>query len=86
MSKLYSPFQIGAIRLDHRIVQSPLTRLRSDQPGGRAERHDGEILQSAAPRKAVCRSPKQPRSRFRAAVISARPVSTRTRKLKAGAR
>jgi N-ethylmaleimide reductase len=33
MSKLYSPFQIGAIRLDHRIVQSPLTRLRSDQPG-----------------------------------------------------
>jgi N-ethylmaleimide reductase len=33
MSKLYSPFQIGAIRLDHRIVQAPLTRLRSDQPG-----------------------------------------------------
>jgi N-ethylmaleimide reductase len=33
MSKLYSPFQIGAVRLDHRIVQSPLTRLRSDQPG-----------------------------------------------------
>ncbi|QPF91032.1 alkene reductase [Bradyrhizobium commune] len=33
MSKLYSPVQIGAIRLDHRIVQAPLTRLRSDQPG-----------------------------------------------------
>ena len=33
MSKLYTPFQIGAVRLDHRIVQAPLTRLRSDQPG-----------------------------------------------------
>jgi len=33
MSKLYQPIQLGAIRLDHRIVQAPLTRLRSDQPG-----------------------------------------------------
>jgi N-ethylmaleimide reductase len=33
MSKLYSSVGIGAIRLDHRIVQAPLTRLRSDQPG-----------------------------------------------------
>jgi N-ethylmaleimide reductase len=33
MSKLYQPIQIGAIHLDHRIVQAPLTRLRSDQPG-----------------------------------------------------
>jgi N-ethylmaleimide reductase len=33
MSKLYNPIQIGAIRLGHRIVQAPLTRLRSDQPG-----------------------------------------------------
>jgi len=33
MSKLYTPVQIGAVRLDHRIVQAPLTRLRSDQPG-----------------------------------------------------
>ncbi|MBR1174732.1 alkene reductase [Bradyrhizobium sp. KB893862 SZCCT0404] len=33
MSKLYQPVQIGAVRLDHRIVQAPLTRLRSDQPG-----------------------------------------------------
>jgi N-ethylmaleimide reductase len=33
MSKLYKPIQIGAIHLDHRIVQAPLTRLRSDQPG-----------------------------------------------------
>ena len=33
MSKLYSPFQIGAVHLAHRIVQAPLTRLRSDQPG-----------------------------------------------------
>jgi N-ethylmaleimide reductase len=33
MSKLYTPVQIGAIDLDHRIVQAPLTRLRSDQPG-----------------------------------------------------
>jgi N-ethylmaleimide reductase len=33
MSKLYSGVQIGAVHLDHRIVQAPLTRLRSDQPG-----------------------------------------------------
>jgi N-ethylmaleimide reductase len=33
MSKLYSSVQIGAVHLDHRIVQAPLTRLRSDQPG-----------------------------------------------------
>jgi N-ethylmaleimide reductase len=33
MSKLYSSVQIGAIQLDHRVVQAPLTRLRSDQPG-----------------------------------------------------
>lgn len=33
MSKLYQPIQIGAIGLAHRIVQAPLTRLRSDQPG-----------------------------------------------------
>jgi N-ethylmaleimide reductase len=33
MSKLYEPIQIGAVHLDHRIVQAPLTRLRSDQPG-----------------------------------------------------
>jgi N-ethylmaleimide reductase len=33
MSKLYKPVQIGAIHLEHRIVQAPLTRLRSDQPG-----------------------------------------------------
>jgi N-ethylmaleimide reductase len=33
MSKLYQPIQIGAIHLAHRIVQAPLTRLRSDQPG-----------------------------------------------------
>jgi N-ethylmaleimide reductase len=33
MSKLYSGVQIGTVHLDHRIVQAPLTRLRSDQPG-----------------------------------------------------
>jgi N-ethylmaleimide reductase len=33
MSKLYQPVQIGAVHLSHRIVQAPLTRLRSDQPG-----------------------------------------------------
>jgi N-ethylmaleimide reductase len=33
MSKLYSSVQIGAVHLEHRIVQAPLTRLRSDQPG-----------------------------------------------------
>jgi N-ethylmaleimide reductase len=33
MSKLYAPVQLGATKLDHRIVQAPLTRLRSNQPG-----------------------------------------------------
>jgi N-ethylmaleimide reductase len=33
MSRLYQPVQIGAVHLDHRIVQAPLTRLPSDQPG-----------------------------------------------------
>lgn len=33
MSKLFAPISIGGIPLAHRIVQAPLTRLRSDQPG-----------------------------------------------------
>ena len=33
MTNLYQPVQIGTVHLDHRIVQAPLTRLRSDQPG-----------------------------------------------------
>jgi N-ethylmaleimide reductase len=33
MSKLYSPVKVGALDLAHRIVQAPLTRLRSEQPG-----------------------------------------------------
>lgn len=33
MHKLYSPIALGAIPLSHRIVQAPLTRLRSQQPG-----------------------------------------------------
>lgn len=31
--KLFSPIQVGAIRLEHRVVMAPLTRLRSEQPG-----------------------------------------------------
>lgn len=31
--QLFSPFQLGSLRLDHRIVMAPLTRLRSEQPG-----------------------------------------------------
>jgi len=31
--KLFSPVQIGAITLQHRVVMSPLTRSRSEQPG-----------------------------------------------------
>src|ERR1700743_936624 len=30
---LFSPVQIGAIHLDHRVVMAPLTRSRSVQPG-----------------------------------------------------
>ncbi|NVN09630.1 alkene reductase [Nguyenibacter vanlangensis] len=33
MLKLYSPIALGAIHLSHRVVQAPLTRLRSEQPG-----------------------------------------------------
>ena len=33
MSKLFTPVQIGAVALGHRIVMAPLTRSRSTQPG-----------------------------------------------------
>ena len=33
MSKLFSPIQIGAVALGHRVVMAPLTRSRSTQPG-----------------------------------------------------
>jgi len=33
MSKLYSPVALGPIALSHRVVQAPLTRLRSERPG-----------------------------------------------------
>lgn len=33
MTKLYTPVTIGPIALTHRVVQAPLTRLRSEQPG-----------------------------------------------------
>ena len=31
--KLFSPIQIGVLKLSHRIVMAPLTRLRSQIPG-----------------------------------------------------
>jgi N-ethylmaleimide reductase len=31
--KLFEPISIGPIRLDHRVVMAPLTRMRSEQPG-----------------------------------------------------
>lgn len=33
MSTLFSPIQIGAIDLSHRVVLAPLTRMRTDMPG-----------------------------------------------------
>ena len=33
MSKLFSPIRIGAIEVSHRVVLSPLTRMRADMPG-----------------------------------------------------
>ncbi len=33
MSKLFSPIRIGAIDLSHRVVLSPMTRMRADLPG-----------------------------------------------------
>src|SRR5271165_6947993 len=32
-SKLFTPVQIGAVKLKHRVVMAPLTRSRSKQPG-----------------------------------------------------
>src|SRR5271168_2249968 len=32
-SKLFTPVQIGAVKLKHRVVMAPLTRSRSIQPG-----------------------------------------------------
>jgi N-ethylmaleimide reductase len=31
--KLFSPVQLGAINLSHRVAMAPLTRQRSEQPG-----------------------------------------------------
>ncbi len=31
--KLFTPLQIGAITLQHRVVMAPLTRSRAQQPG-----------------------------------------------------
>jgi N-ethylmaleimide reductase len=31
--RLFSPVQLGALTLSHRVVMAPLTRLRSEQPG-----------------------------------------------------
>ena len=36
-SKLFEPFQLGAIRLEHRIVMPPLTRLRSNPDDSASE-------------------------------------------------
>ena len=33
MSKLYTPIDLGSFVLKHRVVQAPMTRLRSEQPG-----------------------------------------------------
>jgi N-ethylmaleimide reductase len=33
MTKLFSPFKLGAIELSHRVVLAPLTRMRADVPG-----------------------------------------------------
>jgi N-ethylmaleimide reductase len=33
-SKLFTPIKIGPIQLKHRVVMAPLTRSRSEQPGG----------------------------------------------------
>ena len=32
-SKLFSPINVGAMSLKHRVVMAPLTRSRSEQPG-----------------------------------------------------
>ena len=32
-SHLFSPLRVGALRLKHRVVMAPLTRMRSTQPG-----------------------------------------------------
>ncbi|MGC1295752.1 MAG: alkene reductase, partial [Alloacidobacterium sp.] len=32
--KLFTPVQLGSLKLKHRVVMAPLTRSRSEQPGG----------------------------------------------------
>jgi N-ethylmaleimide reductase len=32
--KLFTPVQLGSLNLKHRVVMAPLTRSRSEQPGG----------------------------------------------------
>jgi 2,4-dienoyl-CoA reductase-like NADH-dependent reductase (Old Yellow Enzyme family) len=33
LPRLFSPLQLGEVRLAHRVVMAPLTRMRSAQPG-----------------------------------------------------
>src|SRR5260370_17306231 len=32
--KLFTPVQLGSLKLKHRVVMAPLTRSRAEQPGG----------------------------------------------------
>jgi N-ethylmaleimide reductase len=39
-TKLFEPVRLGSIELGHRVVMAPLTRLRSETPGGHSRGPD----------------------------------------------
>jgi hypothetical protein len=52
---LFTPVQIGPIILKHRVVMAPLTRSRSEQPGGHPGPSDARILHAASFRRRLHR-------------------------------
>jgi 2,4-dienoyl-CoA reductase-like NADH-dependent reductase (Old Yellow Enzyme family) len=66
--KLFSPVQLGAINLSHRVVMAPLTRQRSEQPGdvpgplmveyyAQRASEGGLIISEATRNSTACRTP-----------------------------
>jgi 2,4-dienoyl-CoA reductase-like NADH-dependent reductase (Old Yellow Enzyme family) len=54
--KLFSPLQLGAVNLSHRVVMAPLTRQRSEQPGDIPNPLMIEYLQSLSSSSALSSS------------------------------
>jgi 2,4-dienoyl-CoA reductase-like NADH-dependent reductase (Old Yellow Enzyme family) len=48
--KLFTPVQLGSLKLKHRVVMAPLTRSRSEQPGASPVLEDSPTFMTAIAR------------------------------------